>query len=198
MVPQYLSCPRVDAVQVVWSDQKYSPPPAKFFDVPGLEIARTAGREASIARRSMKSIGEKNDKAVESSSSDNELGGSQHRRRLLRLGDAHSSSSSSGSQLRRNGMTPATKAKTAASSQFPLTGDTPRLEYELHEVDSLNNRFRSLLPLQTDAVFSVDDDLHVPCDTLDFAHDVWRASPKTMVGFMPRMHGFDGKRCVRI
>jgi hypothetical protein len=92
---------------------------------------------------------------------------------------------------------PSAAAKKFSSSRFPLTGETPRLEYELHDVDSLNNRFRPLLPLETAAVFSVDDDLHLPCATLDFAHDVWRASPSTMVGFMPRMHGFDGKRCAK-
>jgi hypothetical protein len=70
----------------------------------------------------------------------------------------------------------------------------PRLEYELHTVDSLNNRFRPKLPVKTSAVFSVDDDLFVSCGSLDLAHDVWRASPNTMVGFMPRMHSFDGHR----
>ena len=60
---------------------------------------------------------------------------------------------------------------------------------QVHDVDSLNNRFRPLLPIETEAVFSVDDDLHVPCETLDFTHGVWRAAPRAMVGFMPRMHG---------
>ena len=38
---------------------------------------------------------------------------------------------------------------------------------------------------------SVDDDLYIPCSTLDFAHSVWRSAPQAMVGFMPRMHGYD-------
>ncbi|CAL5050070.1 unnamed protein product [Urochloa decumbens] len=53
---------------------------------------------------------------------------------------------------------------------------------------SLNNRFRPIRGLAADAVFSVDDDLIVPCSTLRFAFDVWRSAPNAMVGFVPRMH----------
>ncbi|CAL5040391.1 unnamed protein product [Urochloa decumbens] len=53
---------------------------------------------------------------------------------------------------------------------------------------SLNNRFRPIRGLDADAVFSVDDDLIVPCSTLRFAFDVWRSAPNAMVGFVPRMH----------
>eukprot|EP00638_Chattonella_subsalsa_P004974 CAMPEP_0117746040 /NCGR_PEP_ID=MMETSP0947-20121206/7720_1 /TAXON_ID=44440 /ORGANISM="Chattonella subsalsa, Strain CCMP2191" /LENGTH=420 /DNA_ID=CAMNT_0005563309 /DNA_START=325 /DNA_END=1587 /DNA_ORIENTATION=+ len=60
--------------------------------------------------------------------------------------------------------------------------------YQHQEVDSLNNRFRPILDLKTDAVFAVDDDITVPCSDLDFAHEVWQSSPKSMVGFMPRTH----------
>ncbi|CAN6200576.1 unnamed protein product [Urochloa humidicola] len=53
---------------------------------------------------------------------------------------------------------------------------------------SLNNRFRPIRGLAADAVFSVDDDIIVPCSTLRFAFDVWRSAPSAMVGFVPRMH----------
>ncbi|CAN6173524.1 unnamed protein product [Urochloa humidicola] len=53
---------------------------------------------------------------------------------------------------------------------------------------SLNNRFRPIRGLAAEAVFSVDDDLIVPCSTLRFAFDVWRSAPSAMVGFVPRMH----------
>ncbi|CAN6192925.1 unnamed protein product [Urochloa humidicola] len=53
---------------------------------------------------------------------------------------------------------------------------------------SLNNRFRPIRGLVADAVFSVDDDVVVPCSTLRFAFDVWRSAPNAMVGFVPRMH----------
>lgn len=54
--------------------------------------------------------------------------------------------------------------------------------------DSLNNRFRPIQGLRTDAIFSVDDDLIVPCSTLRFAFGVWQSAPSAMVGFVPRMH----------
>jgi hypothetical protein len=57
---------------------------------------------------------------------------------------------------------------------------------------SLNNRFRPIRGLATDAVFSVDDDLLVPCSTLRFAYSVWRSAPSAMVGFVPRMHWLTG------
>ena len=62
------------------------------------------------------------------------------------------------------------------------------VRFEINEADSLNNRFRPIRSLGTDAVFSVDDDLIVPCSTLRFAFDVWQSAPSAMVGFVPRMH----------
>ncbi|KAG2608398.1 glycosylinositol phosphorylceramide mannosyl transferase 1-like isoform X2 [Panicum virgatum] len=62
------------------------------------------------------------------------------------------------------------------------------VRFEINEADSLNNRFRPIRGLPTDAVFSVDDDLIVPCSTLRFAFDVWQSAPSAMVGFVPRMH----------
>jgi hypothetical protein len=60
--------------------------------------------------------------------------------------------------------------------------------FHVQEVDSLNNRFRPIDDLKTEAVFAVDDDMIVPCGDLDFAFEVWKSSPKSMVGFMPRTH----------
>ncbi|XP_062229755.1 glycosylinositol phosphorylceramide mannosyl transferase 1-like [Phragmites australis] len=62
------------------------------------------------------------------------------------------------------------------------------VRFAINEVDSLNNRFRPIRGLTTDAVFSVDDDLIVPCSTLRFAYSVWQSAPSAMVGFVPRMH----------
>lgn len=62
------------------------------------------------------------------------------------------------------------------------------VRFEVNREDSLNNRFRPIQGLRTDAVFSVDDDLIVPCATLRFAFSVWRSAPSAMVGFVPRMH----------
>ncbi|TVU07682.1 hypothetical protein EJB05_41047 [Eragrostis curvula] len=62
------------------------------------------------------------------------------------------------------------------------------VRFVINQGDSLNNRFRPIRGLATDAVFSVDDDLIVPCSTLRFAYSVWRSAPTAMVGFVPRMH----------
>ncbi|XP_010930291.1 glycosylinositol phosphorylceramide mannosyl transferase 1 [Elaeis guineensis] len=64
----------------------------------------------------------------------------------------------------------------------------PNFRFELNEEDDLNNRFKPIGDLKNDAIFSVDDDVIVPCPTLDFAFAVWQSSPDTMVGFVPRMH----------
>eukprot|EP00249_Psilotum_nudum_P023003 c28721_g1_i1 orf=524-1510(-) len=65
---------------------------------------------------------------------------------------------------------------------------------DIHEEDNLNNRFMPLDGLKTDAIFSVDDDVVVPCDTLDFAFSVWSSASDSMVGFVPRMHWLDSKK----
>lgn len=38
------------------------------------------------------------------------------------------------------------------------------------------------------AIFSVDDDMRVPCSDLRSAYEVWQNSQRTLVGFMPRIH----------
>ncbi|KAK3403730.1 hypothetical protein EUGRSUZ_K00135 [Eucalyptus grandis] len=50
------------------------------------------------------------------------------------------------------------------------------------------SRFRPSGDIRTDAVFSVDHDVIIPCPTLDFAFTVWQSAPSTMVGFVPRAH----------
>ncbi|PWZ24561.1 Glycosyltransferase family 64 protein C4 [Zea mays] len=69
-----------------------------------------------------------------------------------------------------------------------LGGARRRVRFEINAGDSLNNRFRPIRALESDAVFSVDDDLIVPCSALRFAFSVWRTAPSAMVGFVPRMH----------
>ncbi|RWW08067.1 hypothetical protein GW17_00028517 [Ensete ventricosum] len=67
----------------------------------------------------------------------------------------------------------------------------PKFQFDLNEEDNLNNRFNPINGLTNDAIFSVDDDLLVPCSTLEFAFTVWQTTPDTMVGFVPRMHWLD-------
>jgi hypothetical protein len=86
-----------------------------------------------------------------------------------------------------------------------------KLAYEIHTNDSLTNRFFNLSTIQTgvysilamiylnfcilshvvEAVLSVDDDVMISCASLVFALGVWRANPFTLVGFSPRLHGYD-------
>eukprot|EP00252_Welwitschia_mirabilis_P002863 TRINITY_DN12885_c0_g1_i2.p1 TRINITY_DN12885_c0_g1~~TRINITY_DN12885_c0_g1_i2.p1 ORF type:complete len:346 (+),score=39.60 TRINITY_DN12885_c0_g1_i2:354-1391(+) len=70
----------------------------------------------------------------------------------------------------------------------------PDFRFNLNEVDNLNNRFRPIRNLRTDAIFSVDDDVIFPCSTLEFAFTVWQSASDSMVGFVPRMHWVDTKR----
>lgn len=40
----------------------------------------------------------------------------------------------------------------------------------------------------TDGVLAVDDDMRISCHDLALAHETWRNSPDTLVGWMPRTH----------
>lgn len=68
------------------------------------------------------------------------------------------------------------------------SANKPNFRFELNEEDNLNNRFKPIKDLKNDAIFSVDDDVIVPCSTLNFAFTVWQSASDTMVGFVPRMH----------
>ncbi|KAH9317284.1 hypothetical protein KI387_019053 [Taxus chinensis] len=70
----------------------------------------------------------------------------------------------------------------------------PEFRFDLNEEDNLNNRFKPIQGLRTDALFSIDDDVIVPCPTLEFAFSVWQSAPDSMVGFVPRMHWVDAKK----
>lgn len=63
-----------------------------------------------------------------------------------------------------------------------------RVHFDIHTEDSLNNRFKPLPPPYTNGVLSVDDDMRIPCQELHLAHEVWRGSSRSLVGFMPRLH----------
>lgn len=64
----------------------------------------------------------------------------------------------------------------------------PTVTFREEVVDSLNNRFRPIDGPHNDAIFSVDDDMRVPCEDLSLAYEVWRGSSRSIVGFMPRIH----------
>ncbi|WOL08383.1 hypothetical protein Cni_G17136 [Canna indica] len=69
--------------------------------------------------------------------------------------------------------------------------DDIELKFDLHEENSLNNRFKQVEGLKTDAVFSVDDDVLFPCASMELAFSAWQSAPTAMVGFVPRMHWMD-------
>lgn len=66
--------------------------------------------------------------------------------------------------------------------------DHPILTFDINDDDDLNNRFKPIPDLKTDAIFSIDDDVVIPCHTMDHAFSTWLSSSDTMVGFVPRMH----------
>ena len=71
---------------------------------------------------------------------------------------------------------------------------SPNIQYIIHKSDSLNNRFKPIDGPHTDGIFTVDDDMRIPCSDLALAHEVWLNNKQSLVGFMPRIHlrGSDG------
>ncbi|CAM9219676.1 unnamed protein product, partial [Phaeothamnion confervicola] len=67
----------------------------------------------------------------------------------------------------------------------------PLVKFEVHEEDSLSNRFLPPSPPPTEAVFSVDDDLIISCADVAHAFEVWRGARRAMVGFVPRLVTWD-------
>ena len=72
-------------------------------------------------------------------------------------------------------------------SKYP----TGKVLFEVHDKDSLNNRFVPLQEIPTEAVLSIDDDLIVPCNLIEDTLRVWNSFPSALVGFSPRMLGWD-------
>ncbi|KAM7499349.1 hypothetical protein LguiA_023763 [Lonicera macranthoides] len=72
-----------------------------------------------------------------------------------------------------------------------IDGRKIELKFDINKEDSLNNRFKEISDLNTDAIFSIDDDIIFPCSSVEFAFSVWQSAPDTMVGFVPRMHWAD-------
>ncbi|KAL7575840.1 hypothetical protein ACA910_003161 [Epithemia clementina (nom. ined.)] len=53
--------------------------------------------------------------------------------------------------------------------------------------DSLNSRFLPIADLKSQAVFMVDDDVRVDCQSLAKGFEAWKANPLAMVGYYPRL-----------
>ncbi|KAL6581191.1 GDP-mannose transporter [Orobanche minor] len=74
---------------------------------------------------------------------------------------------------------------------YSKDGREIELKFDINREDSLNNRFKEIKDLKSDVVFSIDDDIIFPCTTVEFAFNVWRSAPDSMVGFVPRVHWHD-------
>jgi hypothetical protein len=61
------------------------------------------------------------------------------------------------------------------------------LRIRSESTNSLNNRFKPDSEITTRAVFSIDDDIRIPCSDVEAAFAEWRRSPEVMVGFFPRL-----------
>ena len=77
-------------------------------------------------------------------------------------------------------------------------GRQVELKFDINTEDSLNNRFKEINDLKTDAIFSIDDDVIFPCSSVEFAFNVWQSAPDTMVGFVPRIHWVDKTVCLNL
>lgn len=66
-----------------------------------------------------------------------------------------------------------------------------KVVFEVHDKNSLSNRFLALHAVPTEAVLSIDDDLVIPCPALQEALRVWQSFDQALVGFSPRMLGFN-------
>lgn len=66
-----------------------------------------------------------------------------------------------------------------------------KVVFEVHAKNSLNNRFIPLQEIRTDAVLSIDDDLIIPCQLVQESLEVWNTFPNALVGYSPRMIGWD-------
>jgi hypothetical protein len=65
---------------------------------------------------------------------------------------------------------------------------TPTVQFQREATGSLNNRFKPLQGPHTTGIFSIDDDVRVPCDDLALGFEVWRGSQRSLVGYIPRVH----------
>jgi hypothetical protein len=58
--------------------------------------------------------------------------------------------------------------------------------------DSLNNRFRPLADVRTQAVIIADDDIVLPFEDIEFSFSTWQTMPHVIVGSFARSYEADG------
>ncbi|KAL4451196.1 hypothetical protein ABPG77_009268 [Micractinium sp. CCAP 211/92] len=57
----------------------------------------------------------------------------------------------------------------------------------VERANSMNNRFRPDPDLRFRSVLSLDDDILMPCSTVEAAFAAWRTAPQRLLGFYPRL-----------
>jgi hypothetical protein len=82
--------------------------------------------------------------------------------------------------------TPTEKLRKSASAGSK-SKSKPEVEFIRVPKDSLNSRFYPIKNLKSEAVFMVDDDLRIDCQSMKTSFEAWRHYPDTLVGFYPRL-----------
>jgi glycogenin glucosyltransferase len=67
----------------------------------------------------------------------------------------------------------------------------PPVEILTQRYDSLNNRFNPIPNLETRSLLICDDDVRVNITDIEYAFDVWRGRPNSLVGVFPRYHSYN-------
>ncbi len=66
----------------------------------------------------------------------------------------------------------------------------PPVEILFQKYDSLNNRFNPITNLETKAILVADDDIRVNITDVEYAFEVWKNRPHSLVGVFPRYHQY--------
>jgi len=66
----------------------------------------------------------------------------------------------------------------------------PPVEILFQKYDTLNNRFNPIPNLETKAILVCDDDIRVDINDVEYAFEVWKNRPFSLVGVFPRYHAF--------
>jgi len=70
------------------------------------------------------------------------------------------------------------------------------VQYDTHRTTSIQNRYARLVNLKTQAVFHVDDDVRIPCHSLESGFQQWKKHKDALVGFEVRAHELVGDGCI--
>lgn len=81
-----------------------------------------------------------------------------------------------------------------APTESRLPGGSVPVHIVVSADSSISARHRPHPLITTDAVFSLDEDVSLTTDELDFAFTVWRTFPDRIVGYPARSHHWDDSK----